>query len=108
MSETDIYTCHCGRQSREGSGLCGYHDGSRYRSAAERGQVEFVATWRANNAVEVWGPPWLCPLCNKAVQDFYGLEAHAAQIEDHQQSHGANWSLYEAAGHGAVRRELGD
>lgn len=59
-------------------------------------QAAFVEAWRERNPVEVWGAPWLCPLCNRAVQDFYGLAAHMAQIEAHQQSHGPDWLDYAA------------
>ena len=43
-------------------------------------QSAFVEAWREQHQIDVWGAPWLCPLCNRAVQDFYGLEAHSAQI----------------------------
>jgi hypothetical protein len=78
----------CPRVALEGD-LCPKH-------TAEKAHAAFVAQWRTEHAIDTWGAPWLCPLCNKAVQDFFALTPCDAQIEIHQESHGKDWLAYQA------------
>lgn len=64
----------------------------------EMDQADYVRKWRQEHPVDVWGEPWRCPLCGKAVQDFYSLTAHAAQIADHTDTHGEDYQRYLALG----------
>lgn len=73
-----------------------WEDASTRWTAQKRAQSDYVRKWRAEHPDEVYAAPWMCPLCNEAIQNlrtsaYYGLYEH------HKNDHGADWLAYEAA-----------
>lgn len=93
----------CGRQVKA-DGLCGLHltaakrrAESEKKSSAELRQFRYVWTWHEKHPDMIYGSPWTCPLCYRAIQGLRG-QSPDAEIDAHQQSHGDDWPSYLDAG----------
>ena len=58
-------------------------------------QAEYVRQWQERYWFDVFAVPWLCPLCNQAVQALT-IGHPSAAVEEHQQMHGDDWARYQA------------
>lgn len=80
---------HCTRRAATRSGYCYQHRASAVAA--------FVARWRREHWLDVYAPPWMCPLCGMAVQTpTTGFPEECA--EEHRHAHGDDWQRYLAVG----------
>jgi len=110
---TGFFPERCRFRANGDDGLCGRHRaGQRKRQENERkhnerwsardrqwrvlrAQERVVNEWREAHPDQVYAEPWMCPLCNEAIQM---LADQDGAIVRHQQEHGEDWQRYVACG----------
>jgi len=78
-------------------------------TSVEDAQRRFAHEWKQRNALRVYGPTWMCPLCERVLQEVIHNGQLAGDIERHQSMvHGQDWLDYQQSGRAAQSRQEGE